>query len=375
MRKRSRLKIHLNILKENFQKVKKLSEGKKTIFMVKANAYGHGLVPIVDYAFQTLKIDTFGCASMGEAMCLRNELVDLNFNLIVFSDFNLEEDAEAFLNRRIVPVISNIRDLKYFLSQDQFRFLPLYLKFNTGMYRLGLPMSALDETINLLKSKNRHVDHLMTHFANATLDIKLNSQNKRQIKNYQQIRDSFKQAGLKVNEASLCNSGGLIQKLSIDETHVRPGLMMYGPSGMAIIDGKEIGEWDGRPVSELETCVVDTFYAEKGTPIGYGGSPCPYAGQIAILGIGYGDGIGTNYSGVELKIKGGLWKIVGRVSMDMTAIQRVDESGEELKINDRISLWGPEASDNFARICRKTKMIPYEVFCNISNRIPRIYAG
>lgn len=372
MRKRSHLIVHLDHFSYNIEEIKKKSPGKEIIHMVKANAYGHGLVKMVEHTYNELSGKVFGCASVGEALYLRKHLPDLEFEILVFSDFDLKTDSSEILSKRIIPVISNLDDLKYFLSDSAYKFVPLYLKFNTGMNRLGIKMSEIEQVIDFIKKSGRKaIDHLMSHFACASLSIKTNSHNKRQVENFKSLKSQLSGAGLGIVESSLANSGAIIQEEGMDESHVRPGLMMYGPSGVAPSVSEKF-PWNGKIVSQMQTYIIDEFFATKGTPIGYGANPCPYEGQIAILGVGYGDGIGTCYSGLELEINDSPCRVIGRVNMDMLAVQVMNGEKQTFKKGDQVNIWDYEV-ESIDRICRHAKMIPYEIFCDISARVPRIY--
>ena len=151
MRFRTRLYVDLSLLADNFEKLKELAPKNEVIFMVKADGYGHGMVPIVHFAITELNIKEFGVATLGEAKKLREELADYEFEIFVFSDIQIESKAcqEIFLSHRIIPVISNIEDIQIFLENPDFNNFPIFLKVNTGMNRLGI----LPEEVDLLIEK------------------------------------------------------------------------------------------------------------------------------------------------------------------------------------------------------------------------------
>jgi alanine racemase len=90
----------------------------------------------------------------------------------------------------------------------------------------------------------------------------------------------------------MANSGAIEQQIASDYSHIRPGLMLYGPASVE-------GKWDGRILSELKSNLISVFEVKKGTPIGYGGHVCHADGKVGILPLGYGDGLMTYYSGAE----------------------------------------------------------------------------
>ena len=145
----------------------------EVIFMVKADGYGHGMIQITRFAILEMQIKEFGCASIAEALKLREELHDLEFDIYVFSDTQLDvdENFEIYSKRRIIPVISSLGDLEFFIHSSESRNIPVCLKFNTGMNRLGLDPDDAEKVIKTLKQHGRQViHHFFAHFALQTLD-------------------------------------------------------------------------------------------------------------------------------------------------------------------------------------------------------------
>ncbi len=373
MKFRSRLVVNLNNLKANFLEIKKLAPHSQLLFMVKADGYGHGMIPVSRFAYEELGVREFGCATIGEALKLREELHDLHFDIYVFSDIQLElhENADIYLKKRIIPVISNLSELEYLLTNKDFLHFPLCLKFNTGMNRLGLNLADQDAVIALLKKHQRNnLHHLISHFANASFSMEKDSRNIFQRENFTKIKEKFVQAGIKLERTSQSNSGTIEQKTGLDhDTHIRPGLMMYGPSSLAS-DLKSF--YQGKLVSKLETYILRTFEVKKGEPVGYNSTPCPDDGIIAILAIGYGDGFFNRYSGAHLYHRGIEGTIIGRVSMDMTHVFFPKDAKEKIKAHEVFTIWGQNEGD-LAKFSKETNTIPYELFCSILPRVPRVY--
>lgn len=371
MRLRSQMEINLSLLDYNYQALKKICPNNEVLFMVKADAYGHGMVPIVKFSHFELGIKEYGCASVGEALRLREEIPDGNFEIYAFSDvqLSLKQAKEIYLNYRIIPVISNDSDLDFFLSDPDFKNFPLTLKFNTGMNRLGIHYSKAEEVALKLKKVGRNeIYHLISHFSCASLPMESNKRNIDQREKFKAIKEVFKNSNIEIQKSSMANSGAIEQGYCLEETHVRPGLMMYGPTSL-LPQYRHLGKWEGKLISSLETVVINTFDIEKGMPIGYGASPCPGTGQIAIIALGYGDGFSTRYQNVELLQNGKVGKIVGRVNMDMAHIF-FEQGG--FNIGDRFVVWD-NSGENFMRICDGSNTIPYEVFIHITPRVPKIY--
>lgn len=377
MKFRSRLVINLRHFDYNYSIIKKIAPGSKVLFMVKADGYGHGMIPIVRYAVTELKIKEFGCATIGEALKLREELGDLEFEIYVFSDIQLElfENADIYLKRRIIPVLSNISELDYILHAPEFKKFPICLKFNTGMNRLGLDPHDASKIINMLKRHGRtSIYHLISHYANASYPMDTNEHNIFQRTCFLEIKKNFIDSGIILERTSQSNSGAIEQKTGCKEhgeTHIRPGLMMYGPTSL-LSENQNLGHYKGKLVSRLETYIIRTFEVKVGTPVGYGSTICPYEGIIAILAIGYGDGFSTRYAGAHLYHKGFEGVIVGRVNMDMIQVLFKSEARDHVKTNEVFTIWGEQDGDllNFSN---ETKTIPYELFCSLLPRVPRVY--
>lgn len=374
MKFRSRLVVNLNHLSYNYQQIKKLAPDNQVLFMVKADGYGHGMIPVARYAQTELGVREFGCATIGEALKLREELNDLEFDIYVFSDIQLEllENADIYLKRRIIPVISNVSELDYILHTPEFKYFPICLKFNTGMNRLGLDPNDAPSIVSRLKHHGRTaIHHLIQHYANASFPMDTDEKNCLQRKKFEELKAYFRDNGITLERTSQSNSGAIEQKTGLTETHIRPGLMMYGPTSLNQ-DFKDKGFYQGKLVSRLETYILRTFEVKKGDTVGYNSTPCPSDGLIAILAIGYGDGFFNRYSGAHLNHKGFVGQIIGRVSMDMTHVFFPIEAKGHIKAHEVFTIWGENEGD-LLRFSQETKTIPYELFCSLLPRIPRVY--
>lgn len=368
----SHLVVHLEKLGSNIEALKKRAADNKILFMVKADGYGHGLVEVVKYAFQNHGIKEFGVASLGEAMTLRRHLPDLPFEIYVFSDlqFFQKELIQHYLDYRLIPVISHEADLELCLENQELKDLPLCLKFNTGMNRLGLSCDRTEEIIGALKKHQRpSVFHLMSHLANASMAMESNNRNVWQRERFSQVKDSFKKHGITVERTSLGNSGALEQGFCLEESHIRPGLMLFGPTSLAP-QHKDKGKWQGKIISELKTKIINSFPVKKGDPLGYSSIPAPHDGQVAIISLGYGDGISTRFQGATLYHHGVAGKVCARVCMDMTYV--LFPKGTKLSRGEEFIVWG-EDSGKFMELAHQTKTLSYELVIALTTRVPRIY--
>jgi len=377
MKFRSQLVINLKNLAHNYNSIKQMAPHTEILFMVKADGYGHGMIPIARYAVEELGIKELGCASLSEALKLRVELGGLDFEIYVFSDtqLSLPENADLYLKRRIIPVISKTSDLEYILHAPEFANFPICLKFNTGMNRLGLDPSDASRVVSMLKRHNRlKVHHLISHFANSSYPMDAHERNIFQSTRYQEVKKFFTESGITLERTSQSNSGAIEQKIGFKEhgdTHIRPGLMMYGPTSL-FSEFSDRGHFKGKILSKLETYIIRTFDVQAGTPVGYGSTACPTDGVIAILAIGYGDGFSTHYAGAHLYHKGFVGVIIGRVNMDMIQVLFPVEARGHVIADEVFTIWGQQDGD-LLKFSEETKTIPYELFCSLLPRIPRVY--
>jgi alanine racemase len=374
MKFRSRLVVNFSHLAHNYSLIKKMAPNSQIIFMVKADGYGHGMIPLVRYVATELGCKEFGCATFSEALNLRNELSDLEFEIYVFSDIQLEhqENADFYLKQRVIPVISNISELDFILHIAEFKNFPLCLKFNTGMNRLGLDPLDAPLIIHKLKQHGRlSIHHLISHYANASYPINNDERNIFQHNCFNEIKKIFQDSGINVERTSQANSGAIEQKKGFEDTHIRPGLMMYGPTSLNCEYSKD-SHFVGKLISRLETYILKTFDANIGMPVGYNSVPCPHDGIVAVLAIGYGDGFSTHYTGAHLYHNGFEGVVMGRVNMDMIQVLFPVEARGHILPHQIFTIWGAKEGD-FIRFSEETKTIPYEIFCSLLPRIPRVY--
>ncbi len=364
MRAHTRLEVYWARLAHNWQRVRELAPQAKILPMIKANAYGHGLVPVANFLIEEMKAQALGVASLGEAEeVLKN---NLRSSVLVFSDTMIQdrEYHNRYASSQIIPVIHHLSDLEVFLSDRCFKHLPLVLKLNTGMNRLGIAKSQWQTVVDLMKKNHRQtITHLMSHFARASEVITAGDMSHQQKNQFDEAVTFFQKAGLTIEETSLANSGAIEQKFATDYTWVRPGLMLYGPPSAKLAT---------QMVSSLVTQVLTVFPVERGVPVGYGLHAPAQGGVIAVLPLGYGDGYPTQSSGFKITVNGMTAQVFGRVNMDMTFLL-FDKSAEgKIKPGDEVRFWD---ADPTALVDWATHMgtHSYQALCGVSSRVPRHY--
>ncbi len=367
MRHSSFLEINFSLLESNFHMIQDLAPNAEVLPMVKADAYGHGLVPVSRFLVEECGVKNLGCASLGEALFLKKEVPRLSSRLIVFSDTEISQSdgKRAYLEDLMIPVIHQRSDLEFVLKSSDFKKMPLILKINTGMNRLGL--SQEDLQLYLPELKARGIEHLMTHFARSSTLLKNDDKTSRQFDEFLRIKKFLLDSGVIIEKTSVANSGAIEQKFGSNESYIRPGIMLYGPP--SVIDPVI---WKGKQISRWVTKVMSSFIAKKGTPVGYGVNVLDKDSFIVVLPVGYGDGFLTYFSGATLSINGVKGKIFGRVNMDMAFVQFDPEAQLQIKNNDRVEIWGHE-NWQITELAAQSKTHAYQIMCAVSGRIPRIY--
>jgi alanine racemase len=363
----SKLKIFPERIDYNLSEIKRRNPNRKIIFMMKANAYGHGLSNISTYIEQYHhEIDIFGVASFAEAVFLRKQNQIFKAQILVFSEFDLQElqVREFMRDWNVIPVISSLNDLEIFLQDTEFKRFPLFLKFNIGMNRLGINIEELETVVHKLqKSGRKGIDHLMGHFSCSYLK---SESNQIELERFEQIQDYFCASSIIVKDASVRNSGGIENNFKVkNETHLRPGLMLYGPRSSL---HQPVEKWTGKLISKLTTKVVSVREISKDQGVGYGLTKCPEDGLVLYLPLGYGDGISTGYSGIAFDIEGVKAVCFGRVNMDLMALFTTDPNAKKL-LNKEVAIW--ESRNDIMKISKHLKVSSYEVFCRLAHRVPR----
>lgn len=367
MRHSSFLEINLGLMARNFQLIQELAPKATILPMVKANAYGNGLIPISQFLVNDLGVRLLGCASLGEALELIHEVPTLKSKILVFSDTELQNEhaREAYLKFNVIPVLHQASDLDVVLKQKEFSKLPLVLKLNTGMNRLGLLEPDLIKYLPLLKV--RGISHLMTHFARSSSVITPGDKSHKQMDEFHRMKKILIDGGVTIETTSVSNSGAIEQQFGVSETYVRPGLMLYGPPSVT-----EPILWNGSQTSRWITKINSSFLAKKGTPVGYGVNVADKDSYFAVIPIGYGDGFFTFYSGTRLLVNGVPAKVFGRINMDLTFLQFDPEDAGKIKNGDVIEIWNHD-NKVITDIANQNKTHAYQLMCGVSSRIPRIY--
>lgn len=346
--------IDLDALRHNAHIVRQLAPRSKIMAMLKADAYGHGLLDCASAL--VAQVDGLAVARLEQAAVLRQRYPRKPLLLTAAS---LNHEALAWCAQQQVAIVlheSSVLQCLRELSQ----WPPIWLKFNTGMNRLGFDA---DKGMSVLRElRQREVKVVaMTHFACA--DEPEDSFTYQQIRQFDAILED--QADL---SQSLANSAGIIGFPSAHRDWVRPGLMLYGvnPIGAAY-------KLDLRPVMRLKAKILAVNSVPAGAGVGYGQTwRARQASRVATVGIGYGDGYPRIVRPGAFAVLGGQRvPVLGRVSMDLLALDVspiTDAAAGQI-----VELWGQQLA--VAELAEQAGTIAYDLLCRVQGRVKRRLSG
>lgn len=360
-------RISLSALTHNFEEVMRRANGRKVLAVVKARAYGHGLVPVSRHLLGR-GAHMLGVALVEEGRELREAGIDAPV-LVMGPVF--PEQADAVAAWRLTPVLSNNTVARALADAARRRSLRIavHVKVDTGMSRLGVsPEAAPDLVQELMALEGIVVEGLMTHFADADLRDKAFAAH--QMERFETLLRVLADRGIAIPLRHAANSAAILDYQRALFTMVRPGLMLYGYDP---VEGSASGA-DLQPVLSLFTRIFLLKKVPAGTPISYGRTfVTGRESLIATIPIGYADGFSRGLSNCgEALVRGVRAPIAGRVCMDMTMLDVTDVPG--VREGDEVVLIGSSGGERItaADLAAKTGTIPYEVLCGISARVPRV---
>jgi alanine racemase len=346
--------IDTRALRSNMAAVRARAPGAQVMAVVKANAYGHGLVPT---ALALADANAFAVARLEEGLALRAAGVTKPIVLLegVFSSEQLFEAARHGFDI-VVHDPLQIDLLEAFSGAHRF---VVWLKVDTGMNRLGFrpaDFPAAHERVQKMTPAPLEI-RVLTHLARA--DDRDDAFNREQMAKFDAAVGKLDYA------TSISNSAGLLSGAGVKADWVRPGLALYGVSPFADKIGPDLGL---HPAMSLQSTVITIRRVPKGETVGYSGTwKAPRDSIVAIVGAGYGDGLPRNLpSNTPVLIGGQRATIAGRVSMDMIAVDV--SSLPPIRVGDEVTLWGEGLP--VEEIARHAGTIPYELLCGVSQRVP-----
>jgi alanine racemase len=365
----STIEIDLAALRYNFSQVKELVGPSTAVLgVVKSDAYGHGMLPVAR-ELENLGVEYLGVSTCREAVILRQGGVTSPILLLLGIE---EDEIPHVIKYSLTPAIFR-PDLAMAFSAAALAAdtsIPVHLKFDTGMGRLGVPYGETDAFLQLIKSlEGIRVEGLLSHFASADEDDK--SFSNKQLERFRRILSQAQAIGLNPLYVHIANSAGVIDLPDSYLQLVRPGLMLYGaPPSQELHHPIPL-----RPVMTVKTRVLQLKKVPAGSPIGYG---CTYTTSrpslIATLPVGYDDGYNRLLSNRgEVLVRNRRAPVVGRISMCLTTVDVTDIP--EVQPDDEVVLLGTQGQEQITAddIAAQISTINYEILCNLGGYRQKVF--
>ena len=344
--------IDTDALRYNLARVRALAPDSRVMAVIKANGYGHGWARVAGVLEAA---DAFAVARLGEAIALRE--AGITQPVVLLEGFTSAQELATIVQYELAVVVHHDMQIDLLETASLLQPLPVWLKIDTGMHRLGIPPARARAAMQRLEDCAGVVlQGLMTHLASA--DERDNPQTGDQLDCFAQATDGLHAA------RSIANSAGLLAWPASHADWVRPGIMLYGVSPFHDTVGVQEAL---RPVMTLRTHLLAVNHHQRGDRIGYGGTwTCPVDMPVGVVGIGYGDGYPRHAAeGTPVLINNQRVPLVGRVSMDMLSVDL--RACPEARAGDPVQLWG--AGLPVEEVARHAGTIAYELLCGVTSRV------
>jgi len=350
--------IDLDALRHNYRYLKQTAGGNRLIAVVKADAYGHGATRVSEALAG--EADAYAVAAVGEAAALRE--AGISQKILVLGGFVDVGELQTCVDLALDPVLHHAFHLECLYDSAGLSDIDVWLKFDSGMGRLGFPLDQGHGIIQALGNLDTLGNiRLMTHLANAD-DVDSNLTEAQ--------LERIRKLDLDRYEWAIANSAGILGWPDAHHLWVRAGIALYGVDPMS---DRGHTSRELRPVMTMKSKLLAVNPHARGDSIGYGSTYiCDRDMTIAVVAAGYADGYPRHKLDIaRVEIHGRLCDVVGRVSMDMITVD-VSEL-PSLAVGDEVTLFGVSPGVNELAECSET--IAYEVLCNVGAHVRHEFVG
>ena len=348
-----RATLDLSALRGNLAVARQHAGEARLWAVIKANAYGHGLMRAAE-ALDDLA-DGYALLDLDDAVALRE--AGYRQPILLLEGFFEADELPLLAEYGLTPVVHALEQIEMLTGAALPARLPVYLKINTGMNRLGLSLESFHAALTALETLPSVASvTLMTHFADADLERGIGWQMARFVESAQGCR----------HPVSLANSAALLRFPEVRRGWARPGIMLYGSSPFP--QDETAAQLGLRPVMTLSSELIAVHDLQKGDRVGYGGVfSAEEPMRIGIVACGYADGYPRHSpTGTPIHVEGRRTRTVGRVSMDMIM---VDLTGiPAAGIGSPVVLWGEGLPVDDVAAAAGT--VSYELLCALAQRVP-----
>ena len=361
------LEVDLSRIKSNYHKIQEKVGSSEVMPVIKANAYGHGLVVIGKY-YQQIDATRLGVAYLEEALLLRKN--GITIPILVLGGI-LHGQIPQYIENNITLTASSIEKLSQVdqIAGEMKKIARIHLKIDTGMERIGVHYynahSFIEES---LKYKNVIIEGVFSHFANADAEDLTHAN--LQFERFMESTSYYDKHNLPKPKLHIANSAAILQMPNTYLDIVRPGIMLFGvyPSN----ETKRTMHLE--PALSWHSGIVYFKVTKPNHPVSYGSLwQTDKNTRIVTLPVGYGDGYFRSMSNkAEVIINDKKYPIVGRICMDQTMVNISQDSAFN---GDNVLLIGESESQKITceDLANWAGTIPYEILTNINTRVPRVY--
>lgn len=361
------VEVDLACLAQNLRAIQQHVGSARVMTILKANAYGHGLVPVANHMVQC-GVDYLGVAFLEEGILLRRQ--GITAPILVLGGI-AGEQIPLFLQHDLTLTAPSVEKLRLIneTAAAMGRRARVHLKIDTGMERIGIHYYSAATLLEAsLACANVHVEGIYSHFANA--DAADLGHAKLQLERFHEVLTFYEKRSLPVPMRHMANSAGILQ---LPESHldlVRPGILLYGvyPSADCLQTVPV------RPALTWKSRVAYFKVVQPGHPVSYGSTwQSDHPVRVITVPVGYGDGYFRALSNKsEVIVRGVRYPVIGRVCMDQMMVNL--DQGTAYNGDEVILLGSSEGqSISAAEVAEWAGTIPYEVLTNINTRVPRLY--
>ncbi len=372
-KQRAWIEIKGQAIESNVRQLRsKLSKSCQFMAVVKADGYGHNARVVSEYAIEG-GASELGVATLKEGIKLRS--FGVKKPILILGNLYTKRDLIISFKNDLMPTISSIRECLICNNIGKHFGLKfsLHLKVDTGMSRLGFESNKFVQQFEKIKSfENISIEGIYSHLSSADEDNALDSKSITQLQRLK-FDKILKQINLdRHNEIKihLANSAGMLLSKDFHFHMVRVGLSMYGYSPLAKIDKNFLL----KPALTLKVKVAFIRTIDQGVSVSYGGKFVSHRKtKLAVLSIGYADGVPRNLSGkINVIHNNKFYPQVGSITMDQMMVDITDSN--EIKVGSTMVLLGSDGDKTISPLewARKSNTIPWEILCSFKNRLPKV---
>jgi len=373
LKQRAWIEVKGKAIETNVRQLRsKLSKNCQFMAVVKADGYGHNARVVSEYAIKG-GASQLGVATLEEGIKLRS--FGVKEPILILGNLYTKRDLIISFKNDLMPTISSIRECLVCNNIGKHFGLKfsLHLKVDTGMSRLGFEFNKFVQQFEKIKSfENISIKGIYSHLSSADEDKALDSQSITQLQRLK-FNKLLKQINLDRNnkiKIHLANSAGMLLSKDFHFHMVRVGLSMYGYSPLAKIDKNLLL----KPALSLKVKVAFIRTIDKGVSVSYGGKFVSHRKtKLAVLSIGYADGVPRNLSGkINVIHNNKFYPQVGSITMDQMMVDITDSN--EIKVGSTMLLLGSDGDKTISPLewARKSNTIPWEILCSFKNRLPKV---